>query len=128
MMPTKLGRSARFILRLAAAAALCSTVVVQAFVPVLVVHRAPYHLAHQQRNRVLSSQMKYWSPPDNSDEWYSPPPVVPKKAAAADARRPPADQSALQTDITTAAELHDFLHNSDDQRLTIVKFYASWYV
>lgn len=60
-------------------------------------------------------------PLKDASEWYSPPPV--KKEVALP--KIPAGQKALQTNISTAAELEAFLHNGDD-RLVIVKFYASW--
>lgn len=54
-------------------------------------------------------------------EWYSPPP--PKKSFSMPGR----GQVALQTEITSEAELDSFLNNGDD-RLVVVKFYSEWYV
>jgi len=61
---------------------------------------------------------------EEESEWYCPP--TPPPPAETVPTRIPAGQMALQTEITTAQELEALLHDGDE-RLTIVKFYASWY-
>lgn len=78
-----------------------------------------FQVNQPQHHSVRSQQTTV--PLKDASEWYSPPPV--KKEAAVP--KIPAGQRALQTNISTAAELEAFLHNGDD-RLVIVKFYASW--
>jgi len=63
---------------------------------------------------------------EESSEWYCPPPPK-KQEIAAGNKLPPAGQMALQTEVTTAHELETLLQDGDE-RLTIVKFYASWCV
>lgn len=55
-----------------------------------------------------------------ASEWYSPPP-------AAAAPSPPTGKP-VQTFIQSRQEFDAFLNVPDDDRLVIVKFYASWYV
>lgn len=57
------------------------------------------------------------------DEWYSPP-----QASTVSTSTVTLHSKALQTDVTTLEELHRHLNDPNDQRLVIVKFYASWYV
>ena len=61
---------------------------------------------------------------EEESEWYCPP--TPPPPSAETVPRIPAGQKALQTEITTLQELEALLHDGDE-RLTIVKFYASWY-
>ena len=55
----------------------------------------------------------------DDSEWYTPPP--PPVTAPVLPGKP------LQIDLTTAEQLERLL-NEDDDRLIIIKFYASWYV
>jgi thiol:disulfide interchange protein len=59
-----------------------------------------------------------------ASEWYTPPPLVKPAAAVVPHHR--AGGKALQTSLTTKEQLDEFLNNKEDQRLVIVKFYASW--
>jgi hypothetical protein len=58
----------------------------------------------------------------DDSEWYSPPPA-PKAAVVPR----PWSSKPLQTDLTTPKDLSRILNDADD-RLIIIKFYASWYV
>lgn len=62
---------------------------------------------------------------DEANEWYSPPI---KQTAPAVVRRP-VKTAPRESVITSAEELQDFINPPDeDDRLTIVKYHASWYV
>jgi hypothetical protein len=54
---------------------------------------------------------------DEANEWYSPPPPT--------TIRHPVKTAPHETVITSALELEEFLQDEDD-RLTIVKYHASW--
>lgn len=51
-------------------------------------------------------------------EWYSPPP--PPKVVV------PANSKPLQTRLSTHDDMTSFLHNIRDDRLVVIKYYASW--
>lgn len=75
------------------------------------------------RNDVLTTTLQRsavsFGATDDS-EWYSPPPA-PKAAVVPR----PSSSKPLQTDVTTAQELARILNDADD-RLIIIKYYASW--
>jgi thiol:disulfide interchange protein len=86
---------------------------VKAYIPVWTVSRSDVRSVTLQRSAV-----SFGSTDDS--EWYSPPPA-PKMAVMP---RPSASKP-LQTDVTTVQELARVLNDADD-RLIIIKFYASW--
>lgn len=54
----------------------------------------------------------------DESEWYTPPP--PPKVVV------PANSRALQTELCTHGDMESFLHEKNDDRLVVVKYYASW--